>query len=205
CLPDERAEQAAERARQWHSSLKPMTAFDTWLVELIATEAVRIEACRVREVQLLTEQARRADEAWDDDRQLAAAPLAARLGARPEVVAQQLLETTQGLDLLWERWAALGAVLERRDWTEDERTLALDLLGVPGVLRAGPTPLGETVADRRALVARKLARLRARQPMLEARDGREQAAAMLGLGAPNVELTRLQRYEAACQRRLYLG
>src|SRR5262245_31937869 len=70
CLPDERAEQAAERARQWHSSLKPMTAFDTWLVELIATEAVRIEACRVREVQLLTEQARRADESWDDDRQL---------------------------------------------------------------------------------------------------------------------------------------
>src|SRR5262249_35093784 len=117
CLPDEMAEAAAERTRQWHSSLKPMTAFDTWLVELIATEAVRVDACRVREVALLTEQAHRADESWDDDRRLAAAQLAARLTARPEVVARQLLETVQGLDLLLERWAALGAVLEQRDWT----------------------------------------------------------------------------------------
>src|SRR5262249_36613139 len=103
CLPDEMQQAAAERVRQWHSSLKRMTAFDTWLVELIATEAVRIEACRVREVQILTEQARRADESWDDDRRLAAAQLAARLGRAPEVVARQLLETVQGLDLLLER------------------------------------------------------------------------------------------------------
>src|SRR5262249_33652750 len=134
CLPDEMAETVAERVRQWHSSLKPMTAFDTWLVELIATEAVRIEACPVREVGILTEQALRAAESWDDDRRLAAAQLAARLGARPEVVARQLLETVQGLDLLLERWGALGAVLEQRDWSEEERSLALDLLGTPGVL-----------------------------------------------------------------------
>jgi hypothetical protein len=201
-LPDEEQAAIKERVEHWNSSLRPFEVIDLWLVEDVATEAVRVERCRAMEAETRAEDARRADESWDDDRRLAAEKRAAGLARRPEVVSRELAATLQGLELLLERWGALAAALEKRDWNEAERSLALDLMGVPRALREAPTAVDVDADGRRRLVAERVAGLESRRPMLEERDGREQAAAMLGLGEPSDALKRLRRYESACHRRL---
>src|SRR4051812_15536924 len=140
-LPDEERAAVEERAGQWNSSLRPWGAIDVWLVEVVATEAVRVERCRAVEADLRERAALRAGEFWDDDRRLAAEALARRLPSRPEVVSRELAQTAQGVELLIERWGALAAALGTRAWSAAERALALDLLGVPRALREAPTPL----------------------------------------------------------------
>jgi hypothetical protein len=201
-LPDEEQAAIKERVEHWHSSLRPFEVIDLWLVEDVATEAVRVERCRAMEAETRAEDARRADESWDDDRRVAAEKRAAGLARRPEVVSRELATTLQGLDLLLERWAALAAALEKRDWNDAERSLALDLMGVPRALREAPMALDAGRDGLRQFVADQIAGLSARRPALEERDGREQAAAMLGLGEPSDALKRLRRYESACHRRL---
>jgi hypothetical protein len=201
-LPDEEQAAIKERVEHWHSSLRPFEVIDLWLVEDVATEAVRVERCRAMEAETRAEDARRADESWDDDRRVAAEKRAAGLSRRPEVVSRELATTLQGLELLLERWAALAAALEKRDWNEAERSLALDLMGVSRALREAPTALDAGRDGLRRFVADQIAGLESRRPALEERDGREQAAAMLGLGEPSDALKRLRRYESACHRRL---
>src|SRR5262249_10218983 len=181
---------------------RPFEVIDIWLVEDVATEAVRVERCRAMEAETRAEVARRAEESWDDDRRGASEKRAAGLARRPEGGARELATTLQGLDLLLERWAALAAALEKRDWNEAERSLALDLMGVPRALREAPTALDAGRDGLRRFVAEQVAGLESRRPALEERDGREQAAAMLGLGEPSDALKRLRRYESACHRRL---
>jgi hypothetical protein len=201
-LPDEEQAAIKERVEHWNSSLRPFEVIDLWLVEDVATEAVRVERCRAMEAETRAEDARRADESWDDDRRIAAEKRAAGLARRPEVVSRELATTLQGLELLLERWGALAAALEKRDWNDAERSLALDLMGVPRALREAPTAVDVDAEGRRRLVAERVEGLQSRRPMLEERDGREQAAAMLGLGEPSDALKRLRRYESACHRRL---
>src|SRR5260370_41549208 len=84
--------------------------------------------------------ATRAQLCWDQDRRLEAEDLAARLRRDPSRNALKLQRTSQGCALMIARWQALGRILrETGTWTEAQRSLALDLLGVPPELRAGAT------------------------------------------------------------------
>ena len=65
-----------------------------------------------------------------------------RVLADPSRHALKLQRNPQGCALMIERWEALGRIFrETGVWTETQRSLALDLLGVPIELRDGRTPV----------------------------------------------------------------
>ncbi len=209
-LPDEDMDAVRDRAEMWCSSFRPFYDFDVWLVERAAVETVRADRCRWHEAVLREGLAGRAVVFWDEDREAAAAELALGLSKKPEHVTHQLRRTKQGADWLIGRWRSLALILESRGgWDGDQRSLALDLLGVPPELRDGPTPLDPMPGREPAgwlaeLSRRQEERLVAlRDDVLEALDARERQEAMAGLERrPDADLRRLRRYEAGCLRRL---
>ena len=105
-------------------------------------------------------------------------------------------------------WRGLSASLERHGtWTDAQRSLALDLLGIHPDLRDAETPVdpaeGDAFEARRGVVAAEVARLESlRDGELAIRDAEERAMAESTLGA---ELTKplqlMHRYESAALRR----
>src|SRR4051794_1310350 len=69
-LPDDEQEAVAERLAQWHSSLRPWNALEEWIAEQAAVASVQVERVQHQERTLRAELARRAEDAWDDDRRL---------------------------------------------------------------------------------------------------------------------------------------
>jgi hypothetical protein len=159
--------------------------------------------------------ATRAQLCWDQDRRLDAEDLAARLRRDPSRNALKLQRTSQGCALMIGRWEALGRILrETGTWTEAQRSLALDLLGVPPELRDGETavdpPLSTTrvndgPAFRYQVLKDEMIRLTAlKAEILDPLDADERAVAETGIGAEMTPaLQRLHRYESACSRRYH--
>jgi hypothetical protein len=208
-LPDEEQNEVLRRCAEWNSPLRPWDSFDCWLVERIAIYTLRLDRCALHESTLRTRRAQRAGDCWDADRRADAEELGARLGKRPELVCHQLKRTAHGCDWLIGRWEALVAVLEAgAAWDDAQRSLALDLLGIPTGLRTASSPLdppaGADEAAHLAVLARdEVVRLRDRKAALDAKDGAEQGDAMLGLEAdPGAEVRLLRRYETSCMRHL---
>jgi hypothetical protein len=111
-----------------------------------------------------------------------------------------------------ERWEALGRIFrETGKWSDAQRSLALDLLGVPTELREGRTPVdareslppADARAFRLGVVDQQIARLTERkEEILDPLDADERAIAEAGIGAEMTPaLQRLHRYESACSRR----
>jgi hypothetical protein len=208
-LPDDEAETIAERRAEWHSSLRPGNALEEWIGDQVVVASVQIERIQHQERTLRAELARRAEDAWDDDRRLAAEVLARGLAKDPATVAIRLRQTQQGCDWLIARWEVLDYALKNAGrWDAKQLEQARDLLGIATDLRAAPTVLNPTNGeDPRAwvagVVAAEVARLKEAKEALAGSDARERAAAALGLG---VEMPRplslLRRYEAACHRRM---
>jgi len=199
-LPGDEARAIDERTQQWNSSLRPGNAFDMWIAERISYHSLRLEDCEHRDIALRLTQARRAELCWDADRRRAAGTLAASLPKDPARVAGLLAETRQGADWLLDRWDALVAILDAGgDWTDVQKTLALDLLGVPAEFRDGRTPLdpapgADAPARLRALAAAESRRLRDhRAAALVELDDRDRALARLGKGPETPELAAVRR------------
>src|SRR4051812_26539019 len=76
-LPDEEREATLRRAAEWNSSQKPYDAFELWLVEAMAVEAVRVEHFRLQAAALRTREARRAALCWEEDNALKAEEIGA--------------------------------------------------------------------------------------------------------------------------------
>ena len=201
-LPQAEAEAVANRNAEWNSSLRPWNVFEIFLAEQIVVASIQVERCQHEQRNVRAVQANRAAECWDDDRRLAAERLAEKLPKRPGVVSRELRRTKQGCALLIERWEALGQIFEDKGkWTEPQRNLALDLLGVLPELREGRTKLDANPAE---VMAAELAMLKSRmETALDDLDIDEQAAAEMGLeSAMSEDLRRFRRYESACHRRL---
>jgi len=200
-LPDEEAQAVALRAQEWRDRFQPANEEDEWLFEQVVVNSVRLDACRERESGLRIYEARRAGLSWDDDRRLAAEEVAASLAKDPARVSRRLARTRQGCDWLLERWHALGAAFERAgEWSDAQRSLALDMLGTPPSLRDGPPP-----DEPLALVRDQVERLEdLRADTLDELDEIERSAAEHGLEIEqSPALARLRRYEAACLRRYH--
>ena len=203
----------AERTDAYRASLRPADACGETLVAQMAVDAIRMERCRQAYVVLVNDHARRARLCWDADRRLDAEETAAGLARDPQRVARRLEATLHGCDLVAERWGDLRRILtETGDWTDAQRSLALDLLGVPPVLRDGRTPVDPPEGDpaaafRLALADAQLARLeRLRTGPLGAIDEAERRTAETGLGAElSAPVRLLDRYESACHRRWRAG
>ena len=137
-LPQAEAEAVNNRIAEWNSSLRPWNVFEVFLSEQIVVASIQVERCQHEQRNVRAVQAQRAAECWDDDRRLAAERLAEKLPKRPAVVSRELRRTKQGCALLIERWEALGEIYEvNGQFTEVQRNLALDLLGVIPELRDG--------------------------------------------------------------------
>src|SRR4051812_38740208 len=207
------AEVIAARVAGWEASFRPSDAFEGWLVEQAATLSVRVDLCRKHDWALRLMAVERAEADWDGVRRLAVEEEGARLARRPAVVARRLRRTPQGCDWLIVRWEGLADLLRGgRDWDESQRSLALDLLGVPAELRLGATRLDPDGAGGEALRAARLALAESevsalttlRDETLAGVDESACVATLLGVPVePDAGLREVRRQEAALGRRMH--
>ena len=126
---------------------------------------------------------------------------ALKLSDRPGLVRSRLEQSKHGCSWLVGRWEALQGIWDQTgEWTEAQRSLALDLLGVAPELRTGRTAVdaaaeeGGRWASRRQVMTLELERLRGLETgALAALDARERDLAAQGLWW-GPEERRLRRY-----------
>jgi hypothetical protein len=193
-----------EEKAAWRADFDPRGPEEEHLFEVVVAESIRQRRCADAYFALVRDHADRAKLQWDDDRRREADELMLGLAKRPHVVARRIEATRHGAGLKLELWRALGASLEAHQaWTDAQRGIALDLLGIHPDFRDAATPAdpagGDVLARRRALVASEVARLEALSDgALAARDELERAMAEASLGAEfSKPLQLMHRYERA--------
>ncbi|WZO97882.1 hypothetical protein EP7_004934 [Isosphaeraceae bacterium EP7] len=199
-----------ERLRQWNASLRPANVFEETLVETIVVESLRIERCRAEDNLARNIRARKAEHCWGDERTAVIAREARSLAKRPAETTLELATSSPGCDWLIARWRMLGHALDTKgEWTAEQTSLALDLLGVAAELRSASSPLEapeglDLLEHRQALVDDQLERLLSRQEhSLDRLEDELRQATMHGLNVtddPTLKLIR--RYETASFRRM---
>jgi hypothetical protein len=190
---------------------QPKTEFERSLVEQMAVDSVRLDRCRDAFLTLCEDQANRAAICWDEDRRAEAEEIASRLGWEPARSRSRLEQTKHGCEILIERWEGLGRILgESGIWDDSQRSMALNLLGVPLELRAGTTSVDPPEGDqaeakvfRLLLVEAELERLRLRKAeAFDLLDEHDRESAQAGIGAELSKPVKLiARYESAAWRR----
>jgi hypothetical protein len=155
------------------------------LVRDMAISSARIERCASLSIADLIRVADRAAECWEPDRRMSVENFAAKLSKDPARVACGLRRSCQGVDWLLDRWEGLGEVVKASGrWDDDQRRLALDMLGIPQELRSLTTevPGHDDTEALIALVATQLTLLRNDQvTVLEALSEAEQAMTVAGM------------------------
>jgi hypothetical protein len=206
--PEDRAKVEA-RASALREEFRPESEFERNLVEQMAVDSIRMDRCRETYQVLCQDRADRAALCWEEDRRAEAEEIASRLGWDPSRSRSKLEQSRHGCELLIDRWEGLGRILrEGGIWDDSQRSMALDLLGVPLELRTGTTAVdpGRTLdarAFRLGVVEGELDRLRSRKAKaFDLLDDHDRESAEAGIAA---ELTKplrlLERYESACFRR----
>jgi hypothetical protein len=212
-LVPESLELVQERTSDWYYALKPEHPHQSWLVDQVAINSLRIDRAERMERQLRDRQMLRAELAWDDDRGAEVETLGGRIGRRPAEVATKLRRSPQGCDWLMARWAMLAlSAVKNGSWTPDQVRLAFDLLGTPLEARDGHQP-GDLidlegnvveVADGALAVARReVAALKERREVVAELDEVDRSLASADLfDESNGDLKRLRRYESTLHNRL---
>jgi len=210
-LPEDEENALQRRVGEWGRALGPVGACENWLVEHMAVNSIRIDRCAHHEIALRNRQARRASVCWEEDRRVAVEEIAVGLDRKPALVARRLQSSRHGCEWLIERWEMLARIVEERGaWDEKQRSLALDLLGVPLELRDGPTRVDARPNESAAVVQSALAKAeierlrRAKAQSLDELDAWDRRDAEIGLGAElSRPLQQLLRYEGRCSRNLH--
>jgi hypothetical protein len=177
----------------------------------MAVDSVRLDRCRETYLELCEDHANRAALCWDEDRRAEAEEIASRLGWDPARSRSRLEQTRHGCEVLIERWEGLGRILgEIGIWDDSQRSMALNLLGVPLELRVGTTAVDPPEGDqseakvfRLLLVEAELDRLRRRKAQaFDLLDEHDLESAEAGIGAElSKPLKLIARYESAAWRR----
>ncbi len=196
-----------QRKTRWRNELRPNGEQQEGLVDTLAVEAIRAERCRAVYFAHCSQHGLRARELWDTDRRDEAETLALGLAKDPRVVATRLEKTPHGCDVKLELWAGLSASLDRhRTWTDPQRSLALDLLGVHPHLRDAETAIdpanGDVYEARSKVVAREVDRLTVARVLTVNSDQSERELAAQTYGAEFTKQGQLiDRYERNSVRR----
>ena len=192
----------------WRPEFKPDGETQEGLFEQVVVESLRVERCQGAYFSLCNQHGERAKVQWDADRRREAETLASDLARNPRLLSAQLEATVQGCNVKLELWAGLLSSLTRhRIWTDKQRSLALDLLGVHSELRDAETTLDPSLGDlfetRSAVVNAEVVRLaNLRDGALAGLDAHDRAFAETTLGAElTAPLQLLDRYERAALRR----
>jgi hypothetical protein len=206
-LPDDLADAVAARTTEFAAEFAPETAYEEFLVGQMALASVRLDRCAGLAMVDSARCAERATICWESDQRMAVEELGSKLPKDPARVATALRRSRQGADWLIERWEALAEILQSNGkWSEAQRRLAFDLLGVPLELCEGShrVPIEGDTAGLAALAAREVARLKEdREAVLDALDEANCGMAEVGMPLSEDALTmRLRRYEAGFRRAL---
>jgi hypothetical protein len=191
----------------WREELRPEGVEQEWLFEMIVADTVRVERCQQSFFAQCAQHARHASERWDADRRIDAEALASGLAKTPALVAARLQATPQGCDLMIRRWKGLRSSLDRHQtWTDNQRSHALDLLGIHPDFRDAETPVdpvdGDLFAIRCDLVDSEIRRLATVRESTIGLDDTERALAEQSLGAEFTKPVQLlDRYERNAFRR----
>jgi hypothetical protein len=184
---------------------RPATPYETGLVAEMGRATAQLRLCEELKVIDFQRGIDRAVLCWDEDRRDHVHALGARLARDPARVSEALRRTRQGTDWCVERWEGLAEAVEvRGEWTDEQRRLAFDLLGVPLEFRATSrrVPAASEGAALAALAAREIARHGARlEGSLIDLDEAMQALAASGMPMEEDATTRsLRRSESMLRR-----
>jgi hypothetical protein len=210
-VPGVSAEAFAVRYEGFKATLRPRGAYAEWVLQQTIAASFRIELCGRALSDEIGHLAHRAAEAWEVDRETAAAEALAKLGRDPGRWSWRLRATPQGCRMMIDLWQALARGLESAtDWDDEKASLALDLLGTPHELRDIPTQIdpldGDPIAHRLTVVRDEIARLTERAATIAPLDESDRENAMtgrLGLLAPTARL--ILRYERDAFRQFERG
>jgi hypothetical protein len=128
-----------DRRAKWAAEQNPVGQADNFALDRAVAATFRIERCEREVDRICVVDRERAKLAWDEDRALEAANVAARLPRDPVVSSRKLQTSLAGVVLLINLWLGLVEILEDGDWSESEESKALDLFGVDPELRSGKT------------------------------------------------------------------
>ena len=136
------------RVADWLPELKAEGPFQLYQVERMAAAAVLLERCKEQETDYRYRLASRTEAGRDLDLSVAIEDIAVSLPRRPARVAKRLQQSVHGNEWLLARLRTLTELISGpegsgtlRPLDEDNRRLALDVLGVAPELRQGPTAL----------------------------------------------------------------
>jgi len=192
-----------DRRARWGAEQKPEGEAAGWALDRAVAASFRIERCEhAIEAHIQTVQ-NRAEKTWSEDRALEAATLFKRLDREPILIARQMQTSLAGVILLIEAWLLLlGALEADQDWSDLERSRALDLFGIAPNLRNGLMIVDAAegvnpIEFRKALVLDEIKRLETlRDESLDPLDDMEQDHAMQGdVALLSKEARLLLRYE----------
>jgi hypothetical protein len=206
-FPPDMAQAITELTEELADDYSPRSRFEWFLVREIGRTTVQYEAASELSVKDAVRVAQRAEGIdWDDDRRASADRLGGRVRKDPRRIAQELASTPHGTEWLLYNWEGLGDSLRSNGrWTEPQRELAYDLLGVAEVLRPGSVkvPAADDAPALESLVEREIERLRDRLPRLITQARAAQVRAARGVPTePDAETRRLRSDASRAHRRL---
>ncbi len=141
-------ERLQTRVSDWLPELKAEGPFQLFQLERMAAAAVLLERCKAQETDYRYRLASRTEVCRDLDLSVETESLASSLPRRPARVARCLQQTVMGNEWLLTRLRALQELISGsegsgplRPLDGDNRSLALDVLGVAPELRQGRTAL----------------------------------------------------------------
>jgi hypothetical protein len=187
--------------------LKPRTPLERAIVLEIARGKVQNDDCHT--ALMLDAQRVRAsadDGTWDENRREHINNIGARLSRDAPRVAPNLVRTKQGAEWCLVRWRGLrDSVRHNGRFSEPQRQLAFDLLGIEPILRDNPYTVPECDDPKgiQALIDREMARLEKRIEVdLETRDATARSLAQLGRPPePDAATRRAKSDEARAYKR----
>ncbi len=204
------ADEAAVRERMIgvYETIRPQTAFQAWACTGVARTTISLDRLWALEKQIRAGASWRAVHSWEQDQRAEADRIAARITRDPGRTVGLLVRSAAGCDWLIERWALLADVADRHPWTDEQTSLAHDLLGTPQALRGAAPGHTVDIAGRpmateqtEAQLARdQLADLNTHRAHVAEADARARALAEADADDfHNGDLIRLRRYERALQ------
>ena len=196
-----------ENKAKWRKELNPQGEQQEWLFDMVVIEAIRIRRCQESFLNLCNLHGQRAVESWDADRRQDAEALAVGLAKNPALVASKLASTPHGCELMITRWTGLRSSLDRHQtWTDNQRSHALDLLGIHPDFRDAETPIdradGDELAVRHAVIETEITRLCELRESTRSHDASERSMAERTLCAEFTKpVQQIDRYERNAIRR----
>jgi hypothetical protein len=196
-----------ELTRELAEEHGPRSGFEWFLVREIGRTTVQYEHASDLLVQDAVRVAQRAEGlAWDSDRRGSADRLGGRIRNDPRRIADELATTAHGAAWLLFNWEGLGDSLRSNGrFTEPQRELAYDLLGIPEVLRPGSVkvPAADDAVALGGLVEREIERLNGKLLLLATEDGAARRRAIRGVPTePDSETRRLRASASRSHGRL---